>query len=68
MFNARVINGTTEELKAKIKEFIDKGYVCDNELFGFDPYDAVKNGGSLLVCDSDEFEEKGFLATDRNFN
>lgn len=67
MTEPRVINGTVEELKAKIKEFLDKGYVCDNKLFGIDPYDAVKNGGSLLVCDSDEFVEKGFLATGRTF-
>ena len=66
MHDARVINGTAEELTKKIKEFLSKGYVCDNmHIFGVDPFDAVKNGGSLLVCDGDGFAEKGFLATGR---
>ena len=58
MVGARIINGTAEELKEKIKEFISKGYVCDNmHMFGTDPFDAVKNGGSLLVCDGDDIVE-----------
>lgn len=66
MLGARVINGTAKELKEKIKEFIRKGYVCDNmRMFGNDPFDAVKNGGSLIVCDGDDIVEKGFLATGR---